>query len=398
MIITEDRELEADSASMLGVTLLGQLVRHLMEATHVLEFVTGQVDLNLGEATTAINAAVYEANQAFQAASLLTQGAALDARWSDNASRPKAIFARHRAAVAAGAPRVEPTHVPTILHREPSPVSREELPPKPPARIRPLCGKPTKTTGGLCANWVVVLEHGVLAAGCAIHLPTKERPSYERQKAQTDAWMSATTEHQELDNARMMADATALWLRRQARELDLRWDDFCDLVEITGDPITETSQGSSYSQDRQWTACASCDPYFVNMTALASVGMQFLYSWAADQPPPRWADPAWPAGDWLLELPPPSPDDHELDLHMAVTAFAKLGTPTDDTASAVRVREQEIFDVLLGQFTLSKSLRRPSDRPGAPEKPLAAAPTVASPRPGARPVNSKRQNKKRGKK
>lgn len=387
-------EFEIDSASMLGVTLLGQLVRHLAEATHVLEFVTGQVDLNLEETSSALAQATYEANQAFQAASLLLRGAALDESWSRNASRPKAVFARHNAAVAAGAPRVEPARAPMLVHRESSPAAREELPPKPPKASRPRCGHAAKSTGKPCANHVVVLEHGVLASGCATHLPAAEQGSYDRQKAQTDAWIHAAAEHQQSDKARMMADATALWLRRQARELGMEWREFCQTVGADSDltdkwhDLTEET-----ATDDGWTACETCLPYFVDTVARVSVGMQFLHSWAAGLRPPRWADHSKPGGDWLLDCPPRAlTQDHELGLYLAASTFAEVATPTDDLASAVEVRHREIVDSVLG-YTAHVDSVGALGRSDAEEK----RPTTAPPRPGARPAQSKRSKKKRKK-
>lgn len=103
--------------------------------------------------------------------------------------------------------------------------------------------------------------------------------------------------------------------------------------------------------------------------------------------------------DWLLAIPPrASADDTELGLHLAVSMFKKIGTPSDEIAGIVDEREQEIADVILGQFTLAESLRQPTHRPAAVEETSGAASTVAPPRPGARPANGKRQSKKRRKK
>ncbi|OZM70688.1 hypothetical protein CFN78_23735 [Amycolatopsis antarctica] len=375
------------------MTLLGQVVRHLAEATHILDFVSGQVDLNLGEASSSMTQAAHEANEAFEAASLLMNGAELDTSWSNYASRPKAVFARHRAAVAAGAQRLHPAPAPMIVQSEPSPVSHGELPPKPPNAARPKCGHPTKTTGKLCGNRVVVLEDGILATGCATHLPDAERPSYEQQKAQTDAWMDAAVHHQQSNKARMMADATALWLRRQARELGIDWDDFCDTIDVAANAITETSHDaadSGVADIDRWEACGSCAPHVADIVALASVGMQFLHTWATRQRPPRWADRSWPAGAWLLEVPPKGHAHRdELGLHLAASVLAEIATPTGDIANAVDAREREITDAMLGQFAHADTLRAPSEADEAP------VPNVAPPRPGARPVNGKRSKKKR---
>lgn len=231
MTLVDDRQSSADSASGLGVALLGQLVRHLDEARHIVEFVTGQACLNLMEVSKALAQAEREADQAFQAASLLRHDAELGATGINNPSLPKAIFARRRAAVAAGATPLDPARASLLIHSQPSPVTREQLPFKPRAMSRPHCGHPTKS-GGSCLKIVVVLEDGALASGCDIHLPESERPSYERQRAQTDAWFEAAAEHHASNSARMMAEAAELWLRRQAREFGRNWHEFCAELEI----------------------------------------------------------------------------------------------------------------------------------------------------------------------
>lgn len=202
MTLVDDRQGASDSASALGVALLGQLVRHLDEAQHIVEFVAGQADLNLIEVSGALVQAANEANQAFQAACILRRGAELDAAWTNNPSRPKAVFARHRAAIAAGAIPVDPAPAPMLIRSTPSPATPDQRPFKPRASSRPQCGHPTKS-GGRCAKIVVVLEDGVLASGCEIHLPASERPSYERQRTQTDVWLAAAAEHYETNGARM---------------------------------------------------------------------------------------------------------------------------------------------------------------------------------------------------
>ena len=391
---TEDCGLELDSASKLGVTLLGQVVRHLTEAKNVLDFVTGQVDLDLSEALSTVTEAAYEANNAFEAASLLMNGAALEESWSQKASRPKAIFARHKAAVVAGAQRIEPAIAPMLIRSERPPVTRDALPPKPPGRSRPKCGRPTTTIGKLCGNLVVVLENGVLATGCSTHLPDSERSSYERQKAQTDAWHEAAAEHQVLDSARMMAETTELWLRRQARELGMEWADFCKTVGIDGGSLAENWQAISDIEDGDVRAfCDTCAPHFADTVAFASVGMRFLHSWAARQRPPHWADRSLPAGDWLLEVPPKAHAHRdELGLHLAASMFAKIATPSDGAADAVQVRESQITEMILGQFAHADLIRGLVE---ADESPMTNSSKVAPPAPGARPVNRKRAKKTR---
>lgn len=391
MTITDDAaELGADTATPLGVALLGQLVRHLVEATHVLRFISVEVDLNLEEASSALVQASVEVNHAFEASTLLLQGAVLDENWSRKASRPKAVFARHNAAVAAGATRMYPDHVPMLVHRERCPVTDDQFPSKPPQASRPMCGHMAKTTGKPCGNHVVVLEEGVLASGCARHLPDVEKPSYQRQKDQTEALLKVAAEHDRAETVRTMTDATALWLRRQAHEFGMSWEDFCATVEITPD-LTDQWQSvdDDGEHDSRWSPCPTCLPHIVDSIALVSVGMRFLRSWAAQQRPPRWASPAaGPPGGWLFDVPPKAlAQRHELSLHMAVSAFAEVVTLSEDISDSVEMRHHEIVESLLDQLAHIDSICDSQKHPSQP--------TVAEPPPGARPANGKRSKKRR---
>ena len=391
MIVTDESEVDADSASALGLTLLGQLVRHLSEARYVLRFLAGEVHLSLDELSSALDLATGEAAQAFEAASLLLSGAALDASWSRRASRPAAVFARHNAAVRGGATLVEPATVPMLIHSERSPVSDDDLPPKPAGATRPLCGYPTKTTGKPCQNLVVVLEDGVLASGCAVagHLPDAERPSYERQKAQTAAWYEAVGDYQRSNVDRMMTETAALWLRRQAREFAIRWDDFCRDVGIA-DPLTAQTP-EQHAEDAEATSpCEGCEPLFVDETAHASVAMHLLHGWAAQQPLPAWADRTLRPGDWLFEVPRrEQAHPHDLSLHLAATLLAAIATPPGSFAEAVDARHHELINTMLGQFAYAQSVLPPEGIP--PTTPASPPQSAGSPAP-------RRQAKKKRKK
>jgi hypothetical protein len=92
-----------DTATPLGLDILDELCTVLLECLMVAEAVQFEVSLNLDELLNALTAIQQPARSAYRAASLLHQGAALDESWSTTRSRPKAVFARHRAAVRGGA-------------------------------------------------------------------------------------------------------------------------------------------------------------------------------------------------------------------------------------------------------------------------------------------------------
>lgn len=346
MTVTDDAKRTVDSATPVGMTLLGQLVRHLDEARHVVEVIQNEVDLNLVEVAAALGSALYEANQAFEAATLLAKGAALDENWSSGPSKPKAVFARHRAEVARGAVQVRPDRAVMIVEPDPSPVTLDQLPPKPRAKERTHCGQPTKA-GTPCANIVVVLEAGVLASACARHLPDRERASYERQRAQTNAWVDAAAEHQERNRVRMANEASALWLRRQARELGMTWAAFCDSLGVD---VEDTVENGLLDEGDPWLVCDTCAPYLIETVAAASAGMDFLFTWAAQQVPPRWADRSWPPGHWLMKIPPKAhAQPHEVSLALAVSLFSEVATPTDDIVNAVDTRHHEVRESVSAQ-------------------------------------------------
>jgi len=192
-----------------------------------------------------------------------------------------------------------------------------------------------------------------------------------------------------------MVDSTLLWLRRQADEFSLNWDDFSQKIGIAG-TLDSSEQPETFqeSAEAQWPACASCAPRFTEITAIASVGLRLLSGWAARQRPPRWVDRSLPAGEWLFEVPPRAQaQDHELGLHLGVSLFAELATPTDDNATAVDIRHHEILDLMVGQFAHFNLYKSEVAAPC----PVAVPQTSTAPRPGARPTKGKQTKKTRKK-
>jgi hypothetical protein len=101
---TSSGERVTDSA----LDLLDELRLTLMECVLVLKMLPGEADLNFVDLEQQILLTHHYAKQAHQAASLVNQGATLNARWGKSLSRPKAVFARHSAAVQLGAVQRRP--------------------------------------------------------------------------------------------------------------------------------------------------------------------------------------------------------------------------------------------------------------------------------------------------
>lgn len=99
---------DVEWASAQGLTLLDELRVSMVECLLVVESLAGNVDLNLDDLTAELQAVQRSAQQAYKAASLLNQRATLETAWTANLSRPKAVLARHSAAVRNGAPQMSP--------------------------------------------------------------------------------------------------------------------------------------------------------------------------------------------------------------------------------------------------------------------------------------------------
>lgn len=91
-----------------ALDLLDELRLTLMECVLVLKMLPGEADLNFVDIEQQILLTHHYAKQAHYAASLVNQGATLNARWGKSLSRPKAVFARHNAAVQLGALQLRP--------------------------------------------------------------------------------------------------------------------------------------------------------------------------------------------------------------------------------------------------------------------------------------------------
>ncbi|AYM44313.1 hypothetical protein P5V78_24220 [Mycobacteroides abscessus subsp. abscessus] len=122
----DEPDYDAEWASALGLTLLDELPVSMIECLLVVGSLPhSSVDLNLDDLAAELRTAQRSAQEAYQAASLLNQRASLDTAWGSAHSRPRAVFARHNAAVRSGAPRVSPVATQTervedLLSKEPA--------------------------------------------------------------------------------------------------------------------------------------------------------------------------------------------------------------------------------------------------------------------------------------
>ena len=99
----------SEYVSEIALELLDEVHIRMMECRLVLKALTDEADLNFAELDRDLHAAQQSARRAYEAGSVVHQGARLDARPGSDWSRPNEIFARHEAAVRAGAARVDPT-------------------------------------------------------------------------------------------------------------------------------------------------------------------------------------------------------------------------------------------------------------------------------------------------
>lgn len=126
MDFEEEPDYDVEWASAEGLTLLDELRVSMIECLLVVgSLPDGSVDLNLDDLAAELRTAQRSAQEAYRAASLLNQRASLDTAWGSAFSRPRAIFARHNAAVRTGALRVSPVPAQTervedLLWKEPA--------------------------------------------------------------------------------------------------------------------------------------------------------------------------------------------------------------------------------------------------------------------------------------
>lgn len=165
----------AETASDVGMVTLAQICYQLFECRLVLEALPYEVDLNLVELVRDISTAQQSARQAYSAASLLREGAALEQRCDTSPSRPDAIFARHLAAVAAGARRVAPDVSRTDNFSDGLNDDRRRDRTKGIVGPRPTCEAVLRDGSRHCIKPALYLGAGRWGRNCYIHATTADR-------------------------------------------------------------------------------------------------------------------------------------------------------------------------------------------------------------------------------
>jgi hypothetical protein len=216
-----------DAVTPLGLDILDELCVALTECLLAAQGAQDQIGLNLEELLEALSAVQRPAWSAYRAASLLHQGAALDRSWSPHLSRPKAIFARHQAAVRQGARPIAP--------RDPSPARLHDTigadacldRTQDISDVRPRCAAHVAKTADRCKNSAIYLGSAVFAQHCYAHLTATERRLFRRHQSDVARQQHALAEQMNERLSRATDLVFAEWLERRASSS--RWvdDDVC---------------------------------------------------------------------------------------------------------------------------------------------------------------------------
>lgn len=215
-MVAADHDVE-EHVSELAMGLLDELRWTLSECLLVLKLLPVEADLNISDVQQHLLAAQLNAKEVYQAASLIRQGAELDERWGTGLSRPRAVFARHNAAVRAGAPQVRPsTAISDGFEREvwqlPQLDRNQDF-----RGVRPMCSGLVRSTGQPCASVAIYLGSGTFAAHCYSHATAAERD--ENRKHHDAVQAQAATAHERLlDSQQSLGRAIAdTWMQRYLR-------------------------------------------------------------------------------------------------------------------------------------------------------------------------------------
>lgn len=216
-MIPHTRNEASENVSGFALEVLDELRIRVMESRLALQALAGEAELNLDELDEDLLAVQDAAREAFEAASLVHQGAPLDSPWAVGPSRPRAIFARHNAAVRQGAHRVDPLMTMAgDLERALWQLRMEDEAEA--AARRPRCAATVRTTGEKCVSAVIHLGGGVVGTQCYSHATPAERNQYKFNHEALNAQRSRA--HAALLNRRSDAGATVIehWLQyREAR-------------------------------------------------------------------------------------------------------------------------------------------------------------------------------------
>lgn len=172
---------DREAATALALETLDEVGVRLMECRLVLAALHDEADLNFDEFVADISVVERSAQEAFGAASLLAKGAALDERRGSNLSRPKAVYARHKAAARRGAPVVNPERSTVDVFSDSfRPLTRLD-------RIQDMSGpRPTCATetrdGSRCESSAIYFGAGVFGPNCYVHSTRVERDQYRQHQ------------------------------------------------------------------------------------------------------------------------------------------------------------------------------------------------------------------------
>lgn len=236
MVVTLHADGPSEYVSGIALEVLDELRIKMIECRLVLQALPEEADLNLDELEWALQAAHAGACQAYEAASLVHQGAQLDERWGSGWSRPKAVFARHGAAVRGGAPAVAPKpalgdRLGSLLWQSP-PVDRSiDI-----VGARPKCAGTIRSTGEICTSSAIYLGAGIFGPHCYSHATREERERYRvhhdaESRVETDAYAELESRQRGVGEA-----LTERWL--ELRPDTARW-----VNELIQDPITASRHG-----------------------------------------------------------------------------------------------------------------------------------------------------------
>lgn len=210
----------AETVSSLALEVIDKLRLKMLECLLVLQTLSDEADLNLTELANDILAAHRGTQEAYQAASIVYQGGELDERWGNGLSRPKAIFARHNAAVRQGATKVTP--LPALcdrlerhLYQLPRPDRTQTA-----ASARPKCAGLVKSTGEDCTNSAIYLGSGIFGAHCYSHATPTEREQYRVHHEENDARQARS--HADLRNIQRAVgeEIAAQWISSRPERIE----------------------------------------------------------------------------------------------------------------------------------------------------------------------------------
>lgn len=221
IVFETDPTLAPESVSSFALDVLDELRMRMLECLLVLQALPEEADLNFDEIENDIHTVQRGARNAYEAASLVHQGAALGERWGANMSRPKAIFARHNAAVREGARHVKPMRalsdrIERQLWQLPAVDATQNV-----TGARLKCSGMVRSTGEPCVSSAIYLGSGMFGAHCYSHASPAERDRYRDHHEEVSARQSDSREELLEQQRSIGHKITAHWIEQ--REHRMRW-------------------------------------------------------------------------------------------------------------------------------------------------------------------------------